>query len=432
MSPTLHPSCRTQLCASLTEQLSHADVQHGMFLTPRTSTHLFLSQTILPQHGPLHGDLQSFVSETPLVDFVTGVLARELHERDQYQSDGAPVLLSTLSGYSDLSVLAERLVTAFESLPWRYTITTPLPPSFSRLFCSHVKSADLSETVSIRIGGTLTATHPLTSGVEPRDRAIAGGGIEGLLRGSRISWAEDRAYLQVQTEGFIGKFTQTEPLVRTISVIRAFYGLALALRVLKPQYSYEANPRTEKAYIHRLVEDQWIVEEAHELELHHSKAIRDLVLDDLDGVLNDGDKRAYWMQKQLAAIGAVFHAGDRAKHIQLGAQWLFESHCGGDELLQFVQAAVVMEILLGDKASSDLTGLGELLANRCAYLIATTHSQRTTILEDFRSIYDVRSKIVHRGKSRLALLERRLFNKLQWMCRRVLQQEVSLLHKDME
>jgi hypothetical protein len=39
-------------------------------------------------------------------------------------------------------------------------------------------------------------------------------------------------------------------------------------------------------------------------------------------------------------------------------------------MLQFVQATVAVEILLGDKTSSDLIGLGELLANRIAYSLA--------------------------------------------------------------
>jgi hypothetical protein len=95
-----------------------------------------------------------------------------------------------------------------------------------------------------------------------------------------------------------------------------------------------------------------------------------------------------------------------------------------------VQAAVVMEILLGEKAVSDLMGLGELLRNRCAYLIGRSHKEREDTLSDFKEIYEVRSKIVHSGKSRLNAKERVLFNKLQWMCRRVIQEEVARLEED--
>lgn len=135
-------------------------------------------------------------------------------------------------------------------------------------------------------------------------------------------------------------------------------------------------------------------------------------------------------QTVLAQIAVILSAPEQAKRrIVLAAQWLFDSYCGTDELLSFVQAAVVMEILLGDKAVSDLMGLGELLRNRCAYLISTTYEERDTILRDFKAIYDVRSKIVHSGKKRLNMPERHLFAKLQWMCQRVIQTEVALLVK---
>jgi hypothetical protein len=103
------------------------------------------------------------------------------------------------------------------------------------------------------------------------------------------------------------------------------------------------------------------------------------------------------------------------------------SHSGSDEMLSFVQAAVVLEILLGDKATSDVIGLGELLRNRCAYLISRSPLERERILSDFARIYDVRSKIVHEGKKRLNLDEWKLFSRLRWICQRVIREEARLL-----
>ncbi len=53
-------------------------------------------------------------------------------------------------------------------------------------------------------------------------------------------------------------------------------------------------------------------------------------------------------------------------------------------------------------------------------------------VKDFKEIYDVRSKIVHRGHSRLDNDESNLLRMLQWMCRRVIQEEIKLLEKDLE
>jgi len=88
---------------------------------------------------------------------------------------------------------------------------------------------------------------------------------------------------------------------------------------------------------------------------------------------------------------------------------------------------VALEALLGDRAASDAVGIGDLLANRTAYLIATSRSQRESVLADFRRIYDTRSKIVHSGKNRLSASELQDFAKLEWLCARVIQEEVRIL-----
>jgi len=93
---------------------------------------------------------------------------------------------------------------------------------------------------------------------------------------------------------------------------------------------------------------------------------------------------------------------------------------------------VVLEILLGEQSISDLMGLGELLRNRCAYLISKSHKQRLDILNTFKKIYDIRSKIVCKGKNRLSWEEQALSSRLQWMCCRVIQEEVELLKKDIK
>jgi hypothetical protein len=431
MSLDIHPEARARLLKALGEHLGELSVNFGMFLNRLSFRQLFLDQRILPQSGALHDKLRKYVGEAPLVDFVNGVISRELFDKDAYTSDAGPRPLSELPGYSDSGALAERLLNEFESLPWQYTLTMALPRGFSDIFCKRISNMQLSSHVSVHSGTDfLRDNYPLESGIEKRDRSISGGGLLGLLGDQKAKWDAGLAYLQVRTEGFIGKFVDTDPMLEALALIRAFLGLAIATRIFKIKYSYQPHVQRERIYVHRLVSDRWIVEEAHDLESHYSQTLRDLVLDDLGGVLDDEATQASWMRRQLDEIGSVFRAQEDANKLVLGAQWLFDSHCGNDQLLQFVQAAVVMEILLGDKAISDLTGLGVLLANRCAYLIADSHSQREEVLKDFRKIYEVRSRIVHRGQSRLTNSESDLFSTLRWMARRVIQAEIKLLLQD--
>jgi hypothetical protein len=150
----------------------------------------------------------------------------------------------------------------------------------------------------------------------------------------------------------------------------------------------------------------------------------------LDGKLVTEESKAVWATHCLADIAAAFSAGKKADSILLAGQWLFDSHAGHDELLSFIQAMVVLEILLGDKKISDEIGIGELMRNRCAYLIGTSHADRVGLLDTFNQIYRVRSQIVHSGKHRLTVEERSLFFRLRWMCRRVISREMELLKAD--
>jgi hypothetical protein len=54
------------------------------------------------------------------------------------------------------------------------------------------------------------------------------------------------------------------------------------------------------------------------------------------------------------------------------------------------------------------------------------------VLKEFETIYKLRSKIVHEGKTRLDRKERELFWALRWMCGRAIQEELELLRVEEE
>lgn len=120
------------------------------------------------------------------------------------------------------------------------------------------------------------------------------------------------------------------------------------------------------------------------------------------------------MQKTSKRLKAVFSFPDANRQIISAGKWLLNSYGGSDALLSFVQATVVLEILLGEQNSTgEKLGLTELLRNRCAYLVAKNRSEREEIKNKFDEIYNVRSKIVHTGKSRLKGREWYLLSELR-------------------
>lgn len=225
-------------------------------------------------------------------------------------------------------------------------------------------------------------------------------------------------FLQVEEEGFIGPYGFSVPEQESRRTFRALLGLGIALGAFEVKRRTTLEHRKLSIYVHRRSDQGWRVENRLDLNEEESRAFQ--------GTSLSAAIPPNWLED----MRAVFSSGEKASSVVLASQWLFDSYTGSDQLLNFVQAMVVLEILLGEKAVSDKIGLNELLANRCAYLVSNSHDERSAILRDFREIYNVRSHIVHQGKHRLSMNERVLFGKLHWLCRRVLSREVALLRTD--
>lgn len=432
MSLGLHKQCLDRLSEVIRLGLERVRVNNRMFVHRPSMLTLLDAEDVIPQTGKIRTSIEEYITETPAFDFVYEVLSRELHEKQTFDSDVPMLPLGELAGYEDLGAVSARLVSEFNSLPWDYTLTIPLTSTIGEYFAKTLKSYEICESVRlVTPDDGFEQKYNLTSGIEARDQSLSGGALASLLLRPRPpTWDRDTNHLQILVIGFIGRYESTVPLELAIGRTKAFFGLSIALRLFKLDRKYRATPPKAKFYIHRKIGDKWVVEGTRELESAQSEVFHDLVLHDLEGKLGTDQVREGWARRTLTKIGTVFRNEPRARRVLLASQWLFDSHCGSDELLSFVQSAVVLEILLGDKAVSDLMGLGELLRNRCAYLISSTTQERERILRDFKAIYEVRSSIVHAGKTRLNMNERHLFSRLQWMCRRVIQKEVELLEKE--
>lgn len=431
MSIGLHQNCLQSLSEKIAEQLPEISVQNRMFLERWSMVYLRRVESTLPQNGSIKDKLEQYISETPVSDFVYETLSKELHQGHKYDSETAAISLTQLDDYKDPKAVAERLVRDFESLPWEYSLAIKLDNELGALFAKTLKEFVICDSLKlITPDEALAKEFPTQSGVEAKEPGLYNSLY--YLQASYPDWDQSSGYLQFKRSGFIGYYGETSPLRDAISWLKAFYGIGIALRLIRVNYTYRYAPIKASFLIHRHVGSSWSMEPTHDLGTDLSEAFRDLVLDDLGGQLKNEAEQTSWMQRRLKLVSSVFAHNTEAEKIILASQWLFESHCGNNELLSFVQTVVAMEILLGDKAVSDLVGLGELLRNRCAYLIGDSQKQREEILNDFKKIYDVRCQIVHRGKSRLTGDERALFSDFRWMCQRVIQEEIALLQKDID
>lgn len=426
MPLNLHEGCKKHLKNQVAQALSSVKIKNLSFLDYPSFDEVTKLEPILPTD--IKEQLECYISESPLFDFIYGYLSKQLHEEQTFDSEHPEESLTFIDKYNDLQVIASEIIDTFDSLPWQYTFTFKLNSSLS----SYITDEVIQITPDIRVlkvGDELVNNFPLASGIAIRGRSLLGGGL-GSVFGSAgaTEWEPDSVYVQIRAEGFIGKYVSTSPLNQAIDTFKSFLGLLIAQRALRVRYSYSSNTIKSRIYIHRETKT-WNIDDSSELASEVGKAISDLEIDDLNGSLDTDLKKSVLISHTFNVLTKALSQQESEK-LRLAGRWLFDSYCGSNELLSFIQATVSLEILLGDKAMSDLMGLGELLRNRCAYLIGKTHAQREEVLSDFQNIYDIRSKIVHRGKSQLSRRDRELFHKLQWMANRVIQEEIELMGKN--
>lgn len=335
-----------------------------------------------------------------------------------------------LDEFKDAKSVASKLVDEFEALPREYTLTIRLPKSLNGIARQDSHLVELSPSLRlVRAGTEFKQRFPLEATTEDLRADLIGGSLLAALMSRDVAeWEENALHLQIEAAGFIGVYGGSNPHQDAIRSLRSFFGLAIALRLLVTKREYRpAKPNTALVVHQRHSGATWEVFAKLQLQNNLTDALDMLRLGTVDGWIDLPERQNVWSEHVFDQIRKVFRAGAKAETILLASQWFFDASCGSDELLAFVQSMIVLEIILGDKATSDQMGLNELLRNRCAYLIGKSQEERAEVHRTFKDIYDVRSQIVHRGKHRLTSNERELFGQLRWMCRRVIQREIELL-----
>lgn len=421
----IHPRLKERLGEILNETLPRVHLVHNSFLDWESFPDLSALDAAPPERDELRKKLISFIGDRPLRSFMTGLLSDELKSR-KFEGEENKRPLAALPEFADIGALTSRLIAAIEALPRTYSVMVAIPHNAVQVIGPAVPNG-LELTPDVRLftvpeNGGLFALAPKQEGLllPFLGDAIPNGVTAGNL------------YLAIKCRGYIPIFGSSTPLEFASFLSRAFFGLCMAKILLergRPFRMGGPHRRYLLAFAHSA--EPYPFQKAYEYPIDISEAINSLTIHPLLAQARP-EQRPSWALGELTQIGTVMaqHADD--DRLLRAAQWLFDSYAATNPLLAFVQATTSLEILLGDKGLSDLMGLGALLANRCAFLIGRSRSQRDKIMADFNRIYDTRSKIVHRGHPRLSPTEEGDLYMLRWMCARVVQEEMKLLLADVE
>lgn len=419
--PLIHPGLEKKISGPLTKVLADAVVSGNFLLVGETRRNLRALDALLPSHGPQYSRLDAIIGPHPLSQFIIGRIEESLRTLTDDKGDRK---LQTYEGFADPAAAAARLASEFGRLPHQYIYSVPLTGIF-RDAIEHDHKLPFTEDVRICGGGDiLNSWLPLTTGDEELDGYIFG---NQLLNRRAARW--DGAYLLVNAIGYTADNTENEGDQRVIETIKSFFGLFMAHNLVERRYTPSPRPGNLKVCVHRWEGSQYRLYRQFALDDATSALIHELHFDDLKGNFDNEQMKRALVTEFGEQVAKAFATAPEAERVRLAGRWLFDSYAGGNQLMSFLQAMVVLEILLGDRAASDKIGLGELLRNRCAYLLGKSVEERAEIMAEFGRIYEVRSAIVHRGKSIIRATERPLFFKLRAYAQQVIRAELQLLPK---
>ncbi|MBB3642602.1 HEPN domain-containing protein [Variovorax atrisoli] len=404
MPTSLHPSLRSRIHSILKtalerESFSFGDLDHDEL---RTGVRDFLKA--LPADAR-----EQFIraaGEDGLTSLMGSLLNEKFGEAIDRNFEG---YLRDLPGF-DPHELAEEFLKFFESLPKKYCVTFAFPRFMANAMFKGGIPAYVGENFAL-----VGSWHEERQNFPLVERTHHSVHDVGLTENDVVIIDTYYVHLHIFVHGIVKEGVQTETPAMAVQVLRSFFGQCIAAKVFS-NAGYGHGPYYPELRIFGDSSAGAGLVSKFSLASNDVDYLRQLrVPKDFGGIEN------------FTRVLELVDGKHRSANLNLAAKWYFEGLTNPDEVMSFMQLAIVVEILLGGDKAEDI-GLTEVLANRAAYMLATSSEDRSARIEFFRKIYKTRSKIVHNGISGLGLEERKQLKILRSLCAEVLNKE-GLLHE---
>ncbi len=417
---------------NMTIKLTHAEEQRlivafaegigAIEVTAGSSLPAASTEWAAPVAADLTQDVQDRIAkwcgERGLVHFLYHELQSRLNSVEEYESDAPNRLLTTVQGFENTIGLAKVLVARLRSLPLRYRATVCLPSQFGIPLLRHLPTRlPLSPNVELCRAEGLPKPFPVTSDIELLDRLLF------------FSWEPEeyvreigpgQLFLSAVLLGYAGPSDSTMIGRELEDSLRAFYGAAQALGITSRQLTSKKQQKPQ-IMIHEESAGRPLIQ-TEELEADLTNFTR---FGSARFMNASGDDPASHIRTALDRVSVIFRNDTFSRRIFTAAIWYFRAGLSQRPLDRLLESTIAIEVMLGDKDTSETGGLTKLLANRCAYLLGRSQAQRDEILRLFISIYRLRSSIVHSGKHQLEPNDADTVEAAYELCGRIIERELT-------
>jgi hypothetical protein len=374
----LHPEAIVAMRRKIASLLAEAEV--------RANVPSWDNQLARPLEQQVSKDLGEWITWRDVYSILYTQIAEALGAREDPKSGK----LSTLLGAEGLKKLVDAVEVEFVAIPRTYVVYFPLP--------------------NIQLAKDLALTPDIAFKVVKQNKN-AFAGLMQPIRGLDFSHLGEvpLTYLSVTARGFVSSYWGQSALREASATVRRVFQVAVLRRTLATFTPYR---RAASGGLLGMFGygDADNLDAVACLSTNPSVPVARVSIDaNMASQLRLYTNAEFDEERQEELLGALSPivtaltkepADDNTKPVRSALEWAFDSASDSDPALSFVKTCIALEAVLGDEKEKE--GITDRLADRCAYLLTNTASDRKRTREDMKAIYDLRSKIVHGIQRHLA------------------------------
>jgi hypothetical protein len=324
--------------------------------------------------------------------------------------------LVSFSEFENPLDVSQELVTTLKSLPFKYELAVRASHPLSKLFYKADTDFAVSDRLRIVSSEIAREVIPTSHGIKSVDEWIKGGSPD------NATVSDNSLYFLYRASGCMSDRYDSRLAREFSDELRAFYGACFAYDIL---YDYGDSSSGEMVpRIFGYTDGNSSSQELAYTQNVDTDLIRATYVEtslDFDKIVKDGGQ----LEELFLPIKNMFRSADSLR-LKTAASWLLRANQSAREMDRVLESTIALEVLLGDKDASDRVGLSKLMANRCAYSLGTSASERKKLMEFFIRFYKVRSDIVHSGTFKVSEAERAVVAQGLDLAHRVLKHEINV------
>ncbi len=412
----LHPEAKKAMKRRLEAALDSSTIDEGYisFFSTEQGVEEFLKETL--KHFKDVNYLDIIFAVQKFTNLMIDSKFESYDERKEFNGE----LKELLSG-DEFSDLVEEITTYFSSLPHDYEIYFPLA-SVETIHHNILKITDEVFLYEVKEGDGKLG--------EPIDDT------------PKLSFLKRRnqgdIYLCVNIKGSCVFTFENKAVSKSYSLFKQFIHSGITKGILKRNYSSTATRRMPLLGL-EFEKDKLLVKDLNNEKLDYlTLNLAPNVLEYISQLEINSDYLEFYRTETRAtneqlmsfiagAIGSEILNPNNSENENLltAIDWSFESKVNPNNTFSFIQLCIALEAILSDNSESE--SITKTLSDRAAYFIGESVNERRKIIDQFKELYGLRSKLVHGRKANLQDDEESLYNWGTDLLEKIIKKEFSLL-----